>query len=52
MCQGHSYAMRLKNSGISEDVISQALGHKSLQTTKIYLDSFGNEVIDKANEVL
>lgn len=48
----HSYAMRLKNSGISEDVISQALGHKDLNTTKFYLDSFGNEVIDKANEVL
>ncbi|MEI7423575.1 MAG: site-specific integrase [Prolixibacteraceae bacterium] len=48
----HSYAMRLKNSGISEDVISQALGHKDLKTTKTYLDSFGNEVVDKANEVL
>ncbi len=48
----HSYAMRLKNSGISQDVISQALGHKDLNTTKTYLGSFGNEVIDKANEVL
>ncbi|HAQ17765.1 MAG TPA: recombinase [Prolixibacteraceae bacterium] len=48
----HSYAMRLKNSGISEDVISEALGHKELSTTKVYLDSFQNGEIDKANEIL
>lgn len=48
----HSYAMRLKNSGISEDVISEALGHKDLLTTKIYLDSFQNGEVDKANEIL
>lgn len=48
----HSYAMRLKNSGISEDIISEALGHKDPSTTRIYLDSFQNNEIDKANEVL
>ena len=48
----HSYAMRLKNSGIPEDVISEALGHKDLSTTKTYLDSFQNDEIAKANEVL
>jgi integrase len=48
----HSYAMKLKNSGISEDIISEALGHKDLSTTKTYLDSFASEVIAKANEVL
>lgn len=48
----HSYAMRLKNSGIPEDVISEALGHKDLSTTKVYLDSFQNNEVDKANEVL
>ena len=48
----HSYAMRLKNSGIPEDVISEALGHKELSTTKVYLDSFQNGEIDKANEIL
>lgn len=48
----HTYAMRLKNSNIPEDVISQALGHKDLNTTMTYLDSFENAVIDKANEVL
>ena len=48
----HSYAMRLKNSGIPEDVISEALGHKDLSTTKVYLDSFQNNEIDKANDIL
>ncbi len=48
----HSYAMRLKNSGIAEDIISEALGHKDLSTTKIYLDSFQKDEIAKANEVL
>lgn len=48
----HSYAMRLKNSGIPEDVISEALGHKDLATTKVYLDSFGNDEIANANNVL
>jgi integrase len=44
--------MRLKNSGVSEDVISEALGHKDLATTKVYLDSFGNDEIAIANELL
>ena len=48
----HSYAMRLKNSGIPEDVISEALGHKDLSTTKVYLDSFGNNEIANANKCL
>jgi len=48
----HSYAMRLKNSGIPEDVISEALGHRDLSTTKVYLDSFQRDEIEKANEVL
>jgi len=48
----HSYAMRLKNAGIPEDVISEALGHKELSTTKVYLDSFQNNEVSKANEVL
>jgi integrase len=48
----HSYAMRLKNTGAPEDVISEALGHKELSTTKVYLDSFQNNEVDKANENL
>jgi len=48
----HSYAMRLKESNISEDVISEALGHKELSTTKVYLSSFGSKVIADANKNL
>jgi integrase len=48
----HSYAMRLKNAGIPTDVISEAMGHRELSTTITYLDSFQNEEVDKANEVL
>ncbi len=48
----HSYAMKLKNSDISEDVISEALGHKDLKTTKTYLGGFAKKTISKANEVL
>lgn len=48
----HSYAMRLKESNIPEDVISEALGHKELSTTKVYLSSFGSKVIADANRNL
>ena len=48
----HSYAMRLKESNVSEDVISEALGHKELSTTKVYLSSFGSKVIAEANKNL
>ena len=48
----HSYAMRLKDSKVSEDVISEAMGHKELSTTKIYLSSFGSKVIAEANKFL
>lgn len=44
----HSYAMAMRNSGKSMEVIQEALGHDSLQTTKIYLDSFDSEFL--ANE--
>jgi integrase len=48
----HSYAMKLKNSDVSEDIISEALGHKDLKTTKTYLGSFAKKKISKANENL
>ncbi|MEI6140116.1 MAG: site-specific integrase [Mariniphaga sp.] len=48
----HSYAMRLKESNVPEDVISEALGHKELSTTKVYLSSFGSKVIAEANRNL
>lgn len=48
----HSYATILKRSGISTSVISEAMGHDSEKTTKIYLDSFANDILDEASKAL
>jgi len=48
----HSFATILKNSDTSVQYISEALGHTSLQTTAIYLDSFEKEEIEKNQEKL
>ncbi len=48
----HSWATIAKRSGIPVAVISEGLGHDSEETTQIYLDSFENEVLDKANELI
>ncbi len=42
----HTYATTLKRSGISTSVISEALGHSSVTTTKAYLDKFEQTEID------
>jgi integrase/recombinase XerD len=39
----HSFATVLKRSGAPTEFISESLGHKSLQTTEAYLDSFEDE---------
>lgn len=44
----HSYAMAMRSSGKSIEIIQEALGHDSLKTTKVYLDSFDSELL--ANE--
>ncbi len=44
----HSFATVLKKSGVNIGIISEALGHHSLKTTQIYLDSFENSQIDDA----
>ncbi|MFT7249876.1 MAG: hypothetical protein ACI97P_002657 [Arcticibacterium sp.] len=36
-------ATMLKRSGVATEFISESLGHKNLQTTESYLDSFENE---------
>jgi integrase len=48
----HSYATILKRSGAPLGFISEALGHKSLQTTESYLDSFEDETRRKYAEML
>ena len=48
----HSWASIAKRSGIPIAVISEGLGHDSEKTTQIYLDSFENNVLDAANEII
>ena len=48
----HTWATSMKKLGASISIISEGLGHDSEETTQIYLDSFGNDVMDKANELL
>lgn len=49
-CARHSWATIAKNEKIELAVISEALGHNSESTTRIYLDSFKRKLIEKANE--
>ncbi|PQJ08967.1 hypothetical protein CJD36_021395 [Flavipsychrobacter stenotrophus] len=47
----YSWANIAKSLGYSKDIISEALGHSyGLAVTGIYLDNYGNEIIDAANE--
>ncbi|QES87377.1 tyrosine-type recombinase/integrase [Rhizosphaericola mali] len=48
----HSFATILKNSGVSTEFISEALGHSSLKTTKNYLAGFENDAIQKNTDLL
>lgn len=48
----HSWATIAKRKGVSTAVISEGLGHDSEETTQIYLDSFENDVLDDANEII
>ena len=48
----HSWATIAKRKGIPTAIISEGLGHDSEETTQIYLDSFENDVLDQANELI
>lgn len=48
----HSWATIAKTNNVPIAVISDALGHESLATTQIYLDSIESSIIDWANEVV
>lgn len=48
----HSYAMALKNNGVSRDIISEAMGHSDTRTTDHYLSEFDNSVLDRADQGL
>lgn len=48
----HSFATNLKQSGVSTDIISEAMGHQNLSITQVYLKELENDVIDSAMEAL
>ena len=48
----HSWASGAQAMGIPISVISQGMGHDSEATTRIYLASLSNEVIDEANDLI
>ena len=48
----HSWATIAKREGIPTAIISEGLGHETERTTQIYLDSFENDVLDNANELI
>lgn len=45
-------ATNLKFSGVIPTLIQQAMGHADIGITEAYLQSFGNDVLDKAMESL
>ena len=48
----HSFATVLKREGVPLEIISEALGHQSMETTKVYLDSFDVEQLLDAQKKL
>lgn len=48
----HSFAICLREKGVSIDIIGETLGHQNVLTTKAYVREFGVEVLDEAVEVL
>ena len=48
----HTWASVAHSKNISLSVISEAMGHDSENTTRIYLASLDMSVIDKANEII
>jgi len=45
----HSWATIVLRKGVPIKVISESMGHESETTTRIYLASLGQSVVDKAN---
>lgn len=46
----HSWATIAKRAGTSIPIISESLGHGEEKVTQVYLDSFGNDVLDEVNK--
>lgn len=48
----HAWASIAKSKNISLPVISEAMGHDSENTTRIYLASLDTSLVDKANSLI
>ena len=48
----HTWATLAKFCGIPEEVISEALGHSSLEVTRTYLKSFEKKELSRANRMI
>lgn len=48
----HSWATIAKKSGVVTAIISEGLGHSTEEITQVYLDSFSNDVLDDANDLI
>lgn len=48
----HSWATIARRQGVSMGEISEGLGHSSERMTRIYLDSFTNEALSNANQIV
>jgi integrase len=44
----HTFATVMKYQGVPTSIIGQALGHEDEKTTRIYLDSFGSDMMKEA----
>lgn len=48
----HSWASIAKAKRISNEVISDSMGHTSMATTQIYIATLDNSIVDKANRIV
>lgn len=48
----HGWASIARNENIPISIISEAMGHDSESTTRIYLTSLDNSLVDKANSII
>lgn len=46
----HTWASTAKNKGVPEELISEGMGHTSVQTTRIYIATFDNSQVDLINK--
>lgn len=46
----HTWASTAKSKGVSEEMISESMGHTSVKTTRIYIATFDNTQLDQINK--